>query len=107
METKIIKGASIDQKREILNSNKGQYFSVDWVKKDGEPASRVVRQWTDKALVYGKEMVMPSTAAGKPDLYQCADVAKLAAEDQYPWVTVTLSNLKSARIGGVEYIFED
>lgn len=107
MTTQVIKGASIDQKRDILNSNKGQYFSVEWVKKDGQSAVRTVRQWTDKALVYGKEMVMPSTAAGKPDLYQCADDAKLKAGEQYPWVTVTLSNLKRAKVGGVEYIFED
>lgn len=107
METQVIKGASIDQKRAILNNNKGQYFSVDWIKKDGEPASRVVRQWTDKALVYGKEYVCPSTAAGKPDLYQCADDAKLKAGEAYPWVTVTLSNLKRAKVGGIEYVFED
>lgn len=107
MDTQIIKGATIDQKREILNANKGQYFSVEWIKKDGEQTSRVVRQWTDKALVYGKEMVCPSTAAGKPDLYQCADDAKLKAGEQYPWVTVTLSNLKRAVVGGTEYLFED
>lgn len=107
METKTIKGASIAEKRAILDNNKGQYMAVDWVKKDGERTSRVVRQWTDKALVYGKERVMPSTAAGKPDLYQCADDAKLRADEQYPWVTVTLSNLKSAKVGGVMYIFED
>lgn len=106
METKIIKGASIEEKRDILNSNKGQYFSVEWVKKDGQQTSRTVRQWTDKALVYGREMVMPSTAAGKPDLYQCADDAKLKAGEQYPWVTVTLSQLKRAKVCGVEYIFE-
>ena len=103
----IIKGATIEEKRKILNANKGQYFSVEWVKKDGEQTKRVVRQWTDAALVYGKEMVMPSTAAGKPDLYQCADDAKLKSGETYPWVTVTLSNLIRARVGGEDYEFID
>lgn len=107
METRIVKGASIEQKRQILDTNKGQYFSAKWIAKDGKPRERVLREWMDKALVYGKDNVQANPAAHNPDNYTAADVDKVNAGNPYPWVNVSLKGLKRAKIGGVEYIFDD
>lgn len=107
MKTQVIKGATIEQKRAILKNNKGQYFSCEWHKKNGELCQRQLREWMDKALVYGKENVQANAAAHNPDNFTAADVEKVNAGNPYPWVNVSLSKLHKATVGGVEYIFED
>jgi hypothetical protein len=103
----VVKGATIAEKRAILDSNKGQFFSCQWIKKDGTTTERNLKQWMDKALVYGKDDVQPNAAAHNPDNYTAADPEKLAKGNPYPWVNVTLSKLHRAKIDGVEYLFED
>ena len=107
MKTQVIKGATIEQKRAILANNKGQYFSCEWTKKNGEKTERQLREWMDKALVYGKENVQANAAAHNPDNFTAADPEKLAAGNPYPWVNVTLSRMTKAKVGGIEYLFED
>lgn len=107
MTTQVIKGATIEQKRAILAANKGQFFSCEWEKKGGEVVKRQLREWMDKALVYGKDNVQKNPAAHNPDNFTAADVDKVAAGNPYPWVNVTLSKLHKATVGGTEYIFED
>jgi hypothetical protein len=108
MATIIIKGASIDKKREILDTNKGQMFSVTWVKKDGTTTSRVLKQWMNKALASGTNAVVQANpAAHNPDNYTAADPDKIAKGNPYPWVNVTLSKMTRVKVGGDEYIFED
>ncbi|QYW06545.1 hypothetical protein uav_014 [Pseudomonas phage UAVern] len=108
METIVIKGATIDQKREILDGNKGQMFGVTWIKKDGTETHRVLKQWMNKALASGtKDVVQANPAAHNPDNYTAADPDKVAAGNPFPWVNVTLSKMKSCKVGGKEYKFED
>lgn len=108
METIVIKGATIDQKREILDGNKGQMFGVTWIKKDGKETHRVLKQWMNKALASGtKDVVQANPAAHNPDNYTAADPEKIAAGNPFPWVNVTLSKMKSCKVGGKEYVFED
>lgn len=108
MQTIIIKGASIERKREILDSNKGQMFGVTWTKKDGTTTHRVLKQWMNKALASGtNEVVQVNPAAHNPDNYTAADPEKLAKGNPYPWVNITLSKMSSCKVGGVEYVFED
>ena len=108
MATIVIKGASIKDKREILDRNKGQMFSVTWTKKDGTTTHRVLKEWMNKALASGtNKVVQANPAAGNPDNYTAADPEKLAAGNPYPWVNVTLSKMSSCKVGGDEYIFED
>jgi hypothetical protein len=107
MKTQIIKGASIEQKRAILANNKGQFFSCEWIAKDGQPRERQLREWMNKALVYGKDNVQVNPAAHNPDNFTAADVDKVAAGNPYPWVNVSLKGLRKAKVGGVEYTFED
>lgn len=108
METRIIKGASIAQKRAILDTNKGQMFAATWTKKDGTETSRTLKEWMNKALASGtSEVVQVNPAAHNPDNYTAADPDKLAKGNPYPWVNITLSRMTRAKVGGVEYIFED
>lgn len=108
MTTLVIKGASIQRKREILDGNKGQMFSVTWQKKDGTTTERVLKQWMNKALASGtSEIVQANPAAHNPDNYTAADPVKLAKNNPFPWVNVTLSKMSRAKIDGTEYIFED
>lgn len=108
MATITIKGASIQRKRELLDNNKGQMFSVTWQKKDGTTTERVLKQWMNKALTSGtSEIVQANPAAHNPDNYTAADPVKLAKGDKFPWVNVTLSKMTRAKIDGTEYIFED
>lgn len=108
MNTITIKGASIQRKREILDGNKGQVFSVTWEKKNGEVTQRNLKQWMNKALASGtSEVVQANPAAHNPDNYTAADPVKLAKNNPYPWVNVTLSKMTRAKIDGTEYIFED
>lgn len=106
--TVIIKGASINRKREILDANKGQMISVTWVKKDGTSTSRVLKQWMNKALASGtKDVVQANPAAHNPDNYTAADPDKVAKGNPFPWVNVTLSKMTRCKVDGTEYIFED
>jgi hypothetical protein len=108
MATIIIKGASIEKKREILDGNKGQMFAVTWQKKDGTSTHRVLKQWMNKALASGTNAVVQANpAAHNPDNYTAADPDKIAKGNPYPWVNVTLSKMTSCKVGGDEYIFED
>lgn len=108
MATVVIKGASIERKREILDGNKGQMFAVTWKKKDGTVVERVLKQWMNKALTSGtSEVVQANPAAHNPDNYTAADPTKLAKGNPFPWVNVTLSQMSRAKIDGTEYIFED
>jgi hypothetical protein len=104
----VIKGATIEQKRQILDGNKGQMFGVTWIKKDGTTTHRVLKQWMNKALASGtNEVVQANPAAHNPDNYTAADPEKLAKGNPYPWVNVTLSKMTSCKVGGDEYVFED
>lgn len=108
MNVIVIKGASIERKRELLDANKGQMFGVTWVKKDGSETSRVLKQWMNKALASGTNAVVEvNPAAHNPDNYTAVDPDKMASGAKFPWVNVTLSKMKRAKIGGTEYIFED
>lgn len=108
MNTVTIKGATIKQKREILDANKGQMFGATWIKKDGTSTHRVLKQWMNKALTSGtKDDVKANPVAADPDMYTAADPEKVAKGNPYPWVNITLSKLTSAKVNGTEYIFED
>lgn len=108
MATIVIKGASIEQKRQILDGNKGQMFGVTWTKKDGTTVHRTLKQWMNKALASGTNTdVQANPAAHNPDNYTAADPEKVAAGNPYPWVNVTLSKMTRAAVGGNEYIFEE
>ena len=41
---------SLEEKRKLLDSAKGQYFSVCWVKKSGETREAIAKKWERRFL---------------------------------------------------------
>lgn len=98
MTIRIIKNATLDTKRRILDSSKGQFFSVEFVKKDGSLRQLTAKTWIKKHL-RGKPGENVNTVAHKPEYYTACD-----AKDGYK--NINLNSLKRAVVAGTEYIFE-
>lgn len=98
MAIQIIRNASIDTKRRILDSSKGQFFSVEFVKKDGSLRQLTAKTWIKKHL-RGKPGENVNTVAHKPEYYTACD-----ANEGYK--NINLNTLKRAVVAGKEYIFE-
>lgn len=93
---------SINKKREILDSAKGQVFSVVFEKADGTIREMQCKKWMEKALASGdRKIVGKSTTAHKPNLYSACDI-KLGE-----FRSINLDKLKSATIAGITYVFND
>lgn len=91
---------NIDQKRELLDSLGGKFYSVSWIKKDGSSRSCVARHMQHNMFVEGhasKAKVNP--AAHKKEMYTCVDVSN------EKWVNVSLDKLVSVKCGDVEIEF--
>ena len=91
---------SLEEKRNLLDSAKGQYFSVAWVKKDGSPREAIAKKW-ERRFLHGEPGQNKNTCADKPHLYT---IAEQAVEG---FRTVDLQKLIKVKINGVVYEFED
>ena len=88
------------QKRDLLDSFAGKYYSIDWVKSNGEARQATVQHMQHKMFVGGHaSKANVSTVAHKPEMYTCVDVAKQG------WVNVNLNTLKHVKCGNVEIEF--
>lgn len=91
---------SIQRKREILDSAKGQFFSVEFVKKNGEVREMTAKKWTEKAFTYGSANAQANTVAHIDKYYTAADVN--AGEFR----NINLETLISAKVNGIAYKFD-
>lgn len=92
---------SCEQKRLLLDSLGGKYFSLDWIKKDGSSRSCVARHMQHDMFVGGHaSKANPSTVAHKPNLYTCVDVTN------HKWINVSLDTLKHVKCGDIDYSFD-
>ena len=66
---------SIQRKREILDSANGQFFTVEFVKKDGTTRIMTAKKWTEDAFANGSKNAQVSTLANKPNYYLSVDVS--------------------------------
>ncbi len=93
---------SIERKREILDTAKGQVFAVEFVKKDGSTRKMQCKKFVERMLASGdKNQRQKSTTAHKPELYTVADIG---AADAFR--TINLETLTYCKIAGVEYRFD-
>lgn len=97
----ICKGFSIEQKKEILDRAHGQYFSVVFKKLNGEVREMTCKLWQENAYTYGSKNAKENTCKNKPNIYTVCDV-KLNS-----FRNIDLTRIKKAKIGKVEYEFED
>lgn len=94
---------SINKKREILDSAKGQMFAVVFEKADGTIRKMQCKKFVERMLASGdKKVVGKSTTAHKPNLYTVCDIG---AADAFR--SINLEKLKSATIAGITYNFND
>lgn len=91
-----------EEKRALLDSFAGKYFSIDWVKSNGEARHATVQHMQHKMFAGGHaSKATVSTVAHKKNLYTCIDVAREG------WVNINLDTLKRVKCGGVEVDFEN
>lgn len=90
---------SRQQKRALLDSAKGQFFSVKFKKKDNSIREMVCKKYIEAYLTYGKENVLPNPVAHKEEYYTVAEM------DTESFKNINLDTLISAKIGGKEYKF--
>jgi hypothetical protein len=91
---------NIERKRAILDSAKGQFFTVEFVKKDGTTRIMTAKKWMEKAFTYGSANAQANTVAGKPEYYTAADAS--AGEFR----NINLETLVRAKVAGIDYKFD-
>lgn len=91
---------TIQEKRELLDSAKGQYFSVTFKKANGEIREMQCKRWEEQAYTYGSANAQKNTVAHKPSMYTACD-SKL-----HQFRNINLETLIKARVAGVDYEFD-
>ncbi len=91
---------SIERKREILDSANGGFFSVEFVKKNGEVRQMTCKKWIEKAFTYGSDNARVNTVAHINKYFTAADVN--AGE----FKNINLETLISAKVNGIAYKFD-
>lgn len=92
---------SIEEKRKILDSFAGKFFSISFVKSSGELREATVKHMMHKLYAEGHaSKAHANTVAAKPQYYTCVDAAKES------WINCNLETLKKVKCGAVEYEFE-
>lgn len=95
---------SINKKREILDSAKGQMFHVTFEKKDGSIRTMSAKKWCEKAFASGdKNNVGASNAPS--DSYVLCDLEAYKKDPKRSFRSLKLENLKSATVAGITYTF--
>lgn len=96
------KGMSLENRRKLLDSFGGKFYSIEWVKADNSKRSCTARHLQHDMFAQGHaSKANPSTVAHKKELYTCVDVTN------HKWVNVNLNTLKHVKCGDVDIEFED
>lgn len=91
---------SIERKRQILDSANGQFFTVEFVKKDKTIRQMTCKKWMEKAFTYGSKDARQNSVAHIDKYYTAADAS--AGEFR----NINLETLIRAKVNGIEYKFD-
>ncbi|MNQ38147.1 hypothetical protein D3C85_517110 [compost metagenome] len=91
---------SIEEKRKLLDSAKGKFFSIDFVKSTGELRHMVCKKWMQKYL-HGKPGENKNSVSHIPKYYTVAEEASQGYRN------INLETVKRVVINGKIYEFED
>lgn len=100
MNNAIICKMTIEQKRQLLDSAKGHFFSVDFEKKDRTIRHMNCKKWMEKSFSNGSKNAAPSTLKDKPEYYLAVDIEK------GEFRAVNLSTMLSCKVNGKIYKFD-
>jgi len=93
--------ATLEDKRALLDSFGGKFYSLKWVKKDGTERECTARHMQHDMFTLGHaSKALGNPCGDKPHLYTCVD------STNEKWVNVDLNNLKAVKCNGKEYEFE-
>ena len=90
---------NIEDKRRILDSAKGGFFTVQFIKKSGELREMNCKRWTENALTYGSKNVQKNPCAHLPHYYAAVDMQKGEFRN------INLQTLLRAKVNGKVYTF--
>ena len=98
MKTKM----SIQAKRELLDSFAGRFYSIEWVKSNGDIRSCTGKHMQHNMFAAGHaSKAQANTVAHKPNLYTMVDVTN------EKWVNVSLDKLRHVKCGSVDITFDE
>lgn len=96
------KNWSIERKRELLDSFKGKYVHIEFLKADKSLRVATVQHMQHAMFAEGHaSKAHESTVSHKPQFYSCVDVNKKG------WINCNLLTLKRVKCGANEYDFND
>lgn len=92
---------SNEVKRSILEKAGSTFFSVNFLKKDGTERHMTCKRWIESAFSHGRANAKPSPFANKPEYFLAVEMAK------GEFRAINLNTLKSCKVEGKSYNFED
>ena len=93
---------NIKERRELLDSLGGKFYSIEWVKASGELRSCTARHMQHDMFASGHaSKAKVSTVAHKPNLYTMVDVTN------GKWVNVSLDKLRHVKCGEIDMTFDE
>ena len=93
---------SIEEKRNLLDSFAGRFYSLEWRKADTSIRSCTARHMQHDMFAQGHaSKANVSTVAHKPEMYTCVD------STNHKWVNVNLNKLRHVKCGSVDIEFEE
>lgn len=96
---------SINRKREILDSAKGQMFHVTFIKADGTLRTMQAKKWIEKALASGDK-----DQRGKSNVpsenYSLVDIEAYKEDPKRSFRSLKLEKLVACKVAGIEYKFD-
>lgn len=93
---------SIERKRELLDSFKGKYVHIEFLKSDKSLRVATVQHMQHAMFAEGHaSKAHESTVSHKPQFYSCVDVNKKG------WINCNLLTLKLIRVCGIDYEFTE
>lgn len=89
-----------EQKKAILDSAKSGFFSVDFVKANGDLRSMTCKKYIRKAFANGESSQGKNSFEDKPNYYLAVDMAK------EEFRAINLDKLLCCKVNGKVYSFE-
>lgn len=94
--------ATIEEKRKLLDSFGGKFFSVEFIKADKSLRKANCKRFIHAAFTDGHaSLAKGNPASHKPELFTACDVDK-----EEGWININLNTLKKVVCGGKEYNFK-